>query len=311
MSGIQGKVDALEEAGIDFSKFPQGVLDLYKYDDRIYGIPKDFDSDAICYNKAIFDELGVEYPTSDWTLDDFLATAQALTANGYYGFYASNSFNTDLGAFIYGHDGSMTSEDHMTATCNDPATVEAIQFVHDLMYKYEVSPTGAEQSEMSQDDMFITGLVGMVGAGSWSISTYYEALGDDLGIVEFPTDVDKGNVTNGLALCIASMSPNADAAWEFLKFCATEEAQAATAEVVIPAYEGSYQSWLDAYPGTGVEAYIAALDYAQTNPIYAKGQSECGTILSEALSTIWLDPEADIQSIMDEAAAGIQAILDA
>lgn len=303
--------DMAAEAGIDFSKFPQGVVDLYTIDGRIYGIPKDFDSDAICYNKAIFDELGVPYPTSDWTLEEFLATAEALTKDGYYGFYASSAFNTDMGGFVYGNDGTMSNEDHTISTCNCPETVEMIQMMHDMMYVSKVSPNGAEQSEMSQDDMFITGLVAMVGAGSWSISTYYEALGEDLGVVEFPTIKDKGNVTNGLCFSMASMSPNADAAWEFMKFCATLEAQAATAEVVIPAYEGSYQSWIDSYPDVDVQCYIDALEYAELNPQYAKNRTECGTVFSEAIATIWLDENADIQAILDAAQADIQALLDA
>ena len=303
--------DKVAEAGIDLSKFPQGVLDLYTYDNRLYGIPKDFDSIAICYNKAIFDELGVEYPTSDWTWDEFLDVCQKTTANGYYGFYASSAFNAGYGNFVYANDGAITNDDHTQAVCNSAATVEAIQFMHDLMYEYRVSPDGGEQTEMLQDDMFVTGLVAMVPAGSWSISTYYEGLGDDLGVVEFPTKVDKGNVTNGLALSISSLSPNVDAAWEFVKFCATEEAQAATAGVVIPAYEGSYQSWLDAYPNVDLQCFINALEYAETNPLFAKGQTECGTILSEAISSIWLDADADIQTIMDQAQLDIQALLDA
>ena len=303
--------DKVASDGVDMSKYPQGVVNMYTDSDgRYYGIPKDFDTVAICYNKAIFDELGVAYPTSEWTWDEFLKVCQDTTKDGYYGFCASSEFQSCLSGFVYANDGTISSDDLLTSTCADPKTVEALQFVHDLMYVHSVSPSGAEQSEMLKDDMFIAGLIAMVPAGSWMVSSYYESIGDDLGVVEFPTKIDKGNITNGLVYSISSLSPNADAAWEFVKFASTYEAQAATASVVIPAYEGAAQGWLDAYPTLDLTSFITAVDYAQPAMAYAKNSTECETIFNETIATIWMDESADIQAMMDECQAKIQAVLD-
>ncbi len=43
----------------------------FTVDDTYYGIPKDFNTLSIIYNKDIFDEAGVEYPDNDDTWDDF------------------------------------------------------------------------------------------------------------------------------------------------------------------------------------------------------------------------------------------------
>ena len=42
-------------------------------------MPALIDNLAVVYNKKIFDEAGVDYPTDDWTWDEFMATAAELT----------------------------------------------------------------------------------------------------------------------------------------------------------------------------------------------------------------------------------------
>lgn len=49
---------------VDAADYPQGLVDLYTYEDALYGAPKDFDTVALWYNKALFDAAGVEYPSA-------------------------------------------------------------------------------------------------------------------------------------------------------------------------------------------------------------------------------------------------------
>jgi len=58
--------------------YPQ-TLSAYKTADGYYGLPRDFQTIVLFYNKDMFDAAGVEYPTSDWTYDDMLAAAKKLT----------------------------------------------------------------------------------------------------------------------------------------------------------------------------------------------------------------------------------------
>ena len=46
--------------------------------DTLYGIPCYTDSYAICYNKAVFDKYGVEYPKEGWNWNDYEALAEEL-----------------------------------------------------------------------------------------------------------------------------------------------------------------------------------------------------------------------------------------
>ena len=301
--------DRIEEAGIDMSKYPEAVTDYYVQDGKIYGIPKDYDGTGLYYNKAIFDEMGVAYPEPGWTWDDLLATAQALTNETHYGIVANPDGNSGYQNYVYQNGGSFNDENGMP-TVNSAPVVEAIQFLHDLMYEYKVSPTGAEQLEFGYSDMFISGQTAMITDGSWNVGKYEEAMGADFQIAELPQHTTQGATTHGLAYVIASNSSNIEAAWEFVKFASTKEAQEATAAGAIPAYEGAAEVWKEMYPDQDVQILLDSVSYASPNPIYAANRSEASQVLTDTISTIWQDENADIQALLDEAQAKMVEIVN-
>lgn len=61
------------------SVYPQFAQDLYSRDGSIYAIPKDYDGIGLFYNKAIFDEMGVDYPTDDMSWDELKDLATKTT----------------------------------------------------------------------------------------------------------------------------------------------------------------------------------------------------------------------------------------
>ncbi len=84
-NGVLAPLD--DQGGIDPADYSQGLVDLYTFDGKLYGAPKDFDTVALWYNKELFDAAGVAYPEAGWTWDDFTAAAAALTdpATGRWG----------------------------------------------------------------------------------------------------------------------------------------------------------------------------------------------------------------------------------
>ncbi|HIS25953.1 MAG TPA: sugar ABC transporter substrate-binding protein [Candidatus Pullilachnospira intestinigallinarum] len=292
--------DALESAGVDMSKYPEAVTEMYESDGKIYGVPKDYDGMALYYNKAIFDEMEVEYPQAGWTWDDLLEKAQALTNDSHYGFVARSDGNSGYQNFVYQNGGSLTDENDMPQV-NTKEVAEALQFEHDLMYKYKVSPTGAELLEFAADDMFVAGQAAMITSGSWSIQTYVDALGADCQVAELPVKVTQGATTHGLAYCVAANSSNKEAALKFVEFAASKEAQEATAKAAIPAYEGAADIWKELYPDQDVQILLDSVEYASPNPYYANNNSEVAQIFTDTISAIWTDENADIQSMLDDA----------
>ena len=210
---VMDLTDRIESDGVDMSVYPQFAQDLYSRDGSIYAIPKDYDGIGLFYNKAIFDEMGVDYPTDDMSWDELKDLATKTTNEYHYGFISQNIGNICYQDFIYSNGGRISSEDNIGCEVNEEPAVEAIQYLHDLMYVDKVAPSYAELQEMKGTDMFAAGQAAMITAGSWSLSSFADALGDDLGICTMPVAKTPAITVHGLGYCISSKTENPDACW--------------------------------------------------------------------------------------------------
>ncbi len=64
-----GAVAPLES--VDTSAYLPNLVEAFTFEGTTFGIPKDFNTLGVEYNKDIFDDAGVEYPDADDTWDDF------------------------------------------------------------------------------------------------------------------------------------------------------------------------------------------------------------------------------------------------
>ncbi len=163
------------ESDVGFSKadfFPT-ILNRFTVDGRILAIPRDVAPFAcVFYNKDLFSQAGLPYPTDDWTWDDLLRLARALTkkdASGrvvQYGFYGWAWQN-----FVYGNGGALVDNiNHPTRTLiEDPKSVQGLQFYSDLVNLYNVMPAPVALANMGMgvDLMFASGRLAMFLSGIW------------------------------------------------------------------------------------------------------------------------------------------------
>lgn len=78
----------MKDDDFNLQNYPDSVNDLYTIDGKTYGIPKDYDTTGLWYNKKLFDEAGLSYPDETWTWDKMKDAAKKLTNKdkGTYGF---------------------------------------------------------------------------------------------------------------------------------------------------------------------------------------------------------------------------------
>lgn len=104
---LSGKIDTgmaenldkyIENSGLDTSIFGEDFDSVIYDDGSIYGLPYRNSVSLLVYNKDLFDERGVAYPTVDTTWDELTEIAQKMTwgegADKVYGFYNAQR-NTD------------------------------------------------------------------------------------------------------------------------------------------------------------------------------------------------------------------------
>ena len=251
--------DLFESGHVDVTKFPQHVIDIHTVNGTLWGIPKDFDSIAVFYNKDMFDAAGVAYPADDWTWDDFIETAKALTdaENGIYGVAVAASGQAWGYDYIYGNGGEVFDENG-ACVVNSPEAIEAMQKLADAILVEGVSPSVEDQVELDGHTRFLSGMIAMNFGGSWNMGTYVEAFGDRLGVVALPIMKERKTISHGLSWVGAASTQHPEEVKKFLEFMGTYEAQAYTANVVIPAYEGCADLWAEAFADYNTEAFLGA-----------------------------------------------------
>ena len=160
--------DKVTEDQMDLSVFMEYPLKQNYVGDTLYGIPCYTDSYAICYNKAVFDKYGVEYPKEGWNWNDYEALAEELNskikAEGGNEFASALAINepahgtllllTCNGAKLY-------NEDVTACALNVPESVEMLEMVQRMV------ESGAQADydtlvETNAASLFLSGLAGMI-----------------------------------------------------------------------------------------------------------------------------------------------------
>ena len=217
----------------------EGVWATSSWMGHTWVLPYNWNDLGVVYNKDMFDQAGVPYPTAGWTWDEFLSTAKALTldTNGdgtldQFGFYADSWPFYGVFPFIWSNGGELLSADKSEAIGDGPEAMEAVTFYVDLVRKEHVAPTGPELGE--NPDPFATGLVAMQLVRSWAPATYKEIAPNlNYGVTSIPMKVARINYFEGSGFGINSKSAYPDQAWQFLEFLMSDGHQMKMAELQV------------------------------------------------------------------------------
>lgn len=281
-----------QSSTVDMANYYQDIAELYQYDGKIYGIPKDYDTIGLWYNKTMFDEAEMEYPTADWTWDDMFEAAKKLTKDdgSQYGLALRND-NNQAGYYnmIYDNGGFVINDDKTESGWDDPKTIEAMEQVEEFI-KAGVMPSMETMSENGEDVLFQSGKVAMVLQGSWMLAAYRdnEYTAENCDCVELPksaTTDRRVSIYNGLGWAASASGSNTENAWKLIEYLGSEAAQKKQAElgVTMSAYIGTSDAWADS-ADFNLEAYLNMMDDMVIRP-YSKStvtwENEDNEILKE------------------------------
>lgn len=263
---------SIEGGHIDPADYPEALVDLYTYDGVNYGVPKDFDTIGVWYNKALFAEAGVEEPQPGWTWDDFQQKAEAISAalgdQGIYGTAAaiegqSGYYNTILQA-----GGEILTEDGETGYGTAEAAA-GIQFYADLIAS-GASPDVQQLTDTYGLTWFTSGKAAMYQSGSWQRNAMVDSdVAADVAVVPMPVGERQATIIHGLSNVVSASSDNIQAAQALQAYLATEEAQLLAGEegAGIPAFNGAQQAFVDSIPEYDLQVFLDAVDYSFPYPV--------------------------------------------
>ena len=289
---------------IDLNNYMPEVTELYTMDDKHYAIPKDYDTIALWYNKTMFDEAGLSYPDETWSYDDMLEAAKALTKDdgSQYGFALNPSNDQDTYYnFVYANDGYIVNEDHSASGYDDPKTLEAMDYVGELL---QYCPDPTEMSETGTDVEFQSGRVAMITQGSWMIAGFkandYLTENCDVAIIPFNKNTNKRvSLINGLGWSAAANTDRPEDCWKLIEWFGSKEMQEKQAElgVTMSAYEGTSDTWVNNTDVFNLQGYMDVTEPEAggvPNELvlrpYTYNSTQWSTMASTELVKAWADP---------------------
>ena len=274
------------------------TLKAYETDEGYFGLPRDFQTIVLYYNKDMFDAAGMDYPTDDWTLTDMREAAKKLTADAdgdgttdHWGFW-SDFYDMELfwGPAIWGAGGQVISDDHTQTLLAEGRAGNVWQLMSDMIFEDGSVPTTG-QAEQYGYDMFLAGRAAMTTIGHWSVPEY-TAQGLNFDVAPFPSGSEKrATSVNSAGFVIADASKNADAAWKFVKYAVGPAGQKRLAELgfAVPVLKSVAESpvFLNQQGSTiNQQVYLDALDYAVPKPSF-KGYGEWSAAVGDTLAQVW------------------------
>jgi multiple sugar transport system substrate-binding protein len=317
--------DYIDKEKIDMSKYYEGVKNLYtRSDGGVYALPKDHDTIALLYNKAIFDEYKVDYPTDEWTWEDMYEAAKKITDGSkgkVYGM-AMNTSNNQDGWYnlIYSYGGKVVTDDHKSTTIGSDEAKAGMEMCRKLL------TVGAPQSvvaETGTDSLFMSGKVGMITQGSWMINSFYTAENhDDYAWALLPYADVNGNgkcekeerwsAYNGLGWAASAAVSDPDSCASLIAYFCSEEGQKLQAEkgVTMGGMTGVSDAFASAFKGMDVSPFLKAEEYS----LYFRPYTRKTTVWEDALQQAgaFLDPwqNPDDADLMAKACDNAQKIIE-
>jgi multiple sugar transport system substrate-binding protein len=253
--------DYMAASGFSSDDFYPGLIQAFQWQGVTYGLPKDWSPLAMVYNEQMFEEAGVEVPT---TWDELRTAAETLTEQtGQPAIVYPAEFARFI-TFLYQAGGGVTNPEATELTIDDPATVEALEFYYGL-YRDGLAATPADVGAEWPGDALAKQLAAIVFEGNWFFP-FKEANAPDLqvGIAEMPAGPGgKGSPAFTVSYSISKNTEVADAAWTLVSYLTGPEGMAkwTSLGLAMPSRPDLADLWLEEFPER--EPYIAAGDYAR------------------------------------------------
>lgn len=270
-----------EEDGYDLANYGTVIDQQLTFDGDVYALPFRKNDWLLFYNKDLFDQAGVEYPSNDMTWEKVAEVAKEVTEktpDGIYGY----SFQPKLG-FIFPMLAG--TEDGFDITTSDlSCMIKGCDWILDMQESGAMEDF-AEATSMNKDQTyFYNGEWAMMWNGSWFVQNLskQEDLGFEWGVAKGPywEGTEKNNFVTSTPLCISDSTDTPDEAYKFLKFvCGEEGASILATTNLVPGYMND----------TVFESYLSNLDIDESsaealtdNKTYSFG--EPNTVFSQIIS---------------------------
>jgi multiple sugar transport system substrate-binding protein len=216
------------QPGFEIDDFEENLLNTFKLQDKIYGLPKDYSTLALYFNKEAFTKAGISEPPRTW--EALRDTAKQLTVDRnqdgkpeQYGFGITPELPR-LAYLIQAFNGEIIDRQGYARF----AGAEGLTGLATVIDQYQADRTAARALDVganSGSEMFGQGKAAMVFEGNWAIPFLQDTFPKlEFGTAELPTVNDKpGTMVFTVAYVMNRQTAHKQEAWELIAYLTGKE----------------------------------------------------------------------------------------
>ena len=296
---------------VDPASYSEGTLSAVSSDGKLYAVPMSFSTCVLFYNKALFDQAGIDYPDDTWTWTEAQAAAEKIRALGddIWGYYQPISYN-EFYKSVKGNGGSLLNEDYTAFTVNTPENVAVLEaMLARVRGEDRVMPNAEDMAGRGDWDLFSEGKLGMLVSGIWGFQTFTDQCDFDWDITVEPGFKDKSTFFFANVNCVSTESTKQEAAARFV------DAMGSDPDIVQLRLDASWElptiadqtkltQYLDVTPPDNRPAVFDSMDYAVAPPALLE-QGAVSEIIGNVLGTLETN-DMTAQEALDEIQAQLE-----
>jgi multiple sugar transport system substrate-binding protein len=261
------------------------VVQQFTQDGSLWGVPQTSDGGiALYYNKELLKKAGLtesDIAHLRWNPDEsagsgdtLLTVAQKLTRDAagktadekgfrpakttQWGYSAAQDLQAIYFPFIGSNGGTFQNQESGRFTFTNPKTVQAFQYIVDLINKYHVAPPAADTNKDGNFSLnqFQQGKIALFQSGLYNLSNVADNVKFPWGVVMQPAGpAGDISVTNGIAAVGNADSPHIAATEKVLTWIGSKEGNEfiGATGANLPAVTAAQQSYFDFWKGRGVD----------------------------------------------------------
>jgi multiple sugar transport system substrate-binding protein len=198
----------------------------------VYGLPKDWGTLGVFYNKKMFQAAGVPFPSDNWTWNDMRSVSKKLTkpgnaATSVYGITLDAQSQRWL-AFLFAAGGSVLNSDGTQATVNSQAGVESLNFYSAFQREDHSAVRPADVAAPWAGDAFGKQRAAMALEGPWLIpyvSEQFQSVQYGIAPVPIAPNGKRADLIFTNSWSAYSQTRYPEASWELIKYMTGKDVQ--------------------------------------------------------------------------------------
>lgn len=315
--------DLVASAGVDTAEWYEGCINAITMEGNLLGLPfKAHPGWAVTYyNASAYEEVGLEVPTADWTLDDQIDYALKLQKSegdqvvrwGYLPGAFEHAWKALL-CVTRAYGGQLLNEDGTQFLLMEDPARQAVQYAYDLHNVHNVAPK-PDDILGTVNEMWIAGALAMNTAGTFR-SVADAAIGDTfdwmaVGNAKGPAGVG-GSDYEVDAYCVTSASQHPNEAFQWVQYLCNHESG-----VQLGIIGGTIGGRPDVYGDERLlqfpfrRVFKDLMDNAQASRVVGNWrQAEAETVFRELMQPLWAGTEQPTEEFLSGVTAQVQDVLN-